>query len=261
MTEYTYSILNDFSNQQVFLDNLISEIEKAELSVVLNKILVEGDSVKIYFEDELASGDDLDDIISNHDSVDHIAMVSTCEYCKVFPMYNVNYNFLGLQKEEIFDDYGCLIEKNMYLNYNSETKVFSNKILRDVCVYTRTNDMVVYRTETITWYDENEYPVFIKSISKNYTLIDSMNEGIRRRENLINKAKEYGFMNITGTYEVSGEPTMPNAYYFFTVIKDEVTLYINGMKDYLINKIENSQESYLTSTIKTNLVDILKYWS
>ncbi|MDX1372238.1 MAG: hypothetical protein R3321_07195, partial [Nitrososphaeraceae archaeon] len=75
--------------------------------------------------------------------------------------------------------------------------------------------MVDYRIETITWYLEDNNIGHQKSFTKYYTLEKAIREGITRRNNLLEKAKAYGLANITGNHEVSGEPVIPNSYYFF----------------------------------------------
>jgi len=177
---------------------------------------------------------------------------------------NIDINLYGLYKEEIFDSYGCLVEKNYYKNFDGS--IYSDLYIKDTYNYTiLSNDLVYYRDEEITWYLTDGSIGFQKSFRKYYIkngdYTDAIKEGIKRRENLVEIAKSYGLSNITGTYEVSGEPSLPNSHYFFNSILSEVELYKFGTnKNALIDVISNSSESFLTQTIKDNLVSILKYW-
>ena len=174
-------------------------------------------------------------------------------------LVNVNYNFLGLHKEEIIDSKGCLTTVNMYRNYDSETETFSDLAVKDEFVYYfNAQDLVTHRNETITWYREDDSVGATKSITKHYNLNDAIKEGVKRRKNLVDKAKAYGLATIEGTHE-SG---LPNSYYWFSTMLNEVELYLSGTKKQdLIDFIDDSTESYITQTIKDTMTDILDYWS
>jgi hypothetical protein len=118
--------------------------------------------------------------------------------------------------------------------------------------------LVTHREETITWYKEDGSVGVTKSIVKYYNLNDAIKEGVRRRQNLVDKTKAYGLATIEGIHE-SG---LPNSYYWFSTMLNEVELYLSGTKKQdLIDFIDNSTEPYITQTIKDTMTDILDYWT
>lgn len=174
---------------------------------------------------------------------------------------NLNINLFGLHKKLIFDSYGCLITKEYYKNYDGS--IYSDLIVKDEYVYNiDTNDLVKYRDETITWYYTDNTIGQIKTFRKYYSIKQGIKEGIIRRTNLINQAKEYGLINILGIRNVSGESIQPNSHYFFSLLMPNIEKYIKGiLKQDLIDQIQTSNEPFLDQTIKDNLEGILKYWT
>ena len=145
----------------------------------------------------------------------------------------------------------------MYKTYDEGT--LSDLAVKDEYVYYFNEyDLVTHRTETITWYKEDDSVGATKSITKYYNLNDAIKEGVRRRTNLVDKAKAYGLSYIEGTH-ASG---IPNSYYWFATMKTEVKDYLDGTKKQdLIDFIDNETETYVTQTIKDNMTAILDYWT
>jgi len=219
-----YSISNDFFNQTVNPTRLSEEIEANETIVTnLDYINTDGDDCKIYFDGDLSQDEvtALDTIVSNHDGQLYDFKAVQSKAC----IANINYNFLGLHKEETIDDKGCLVTVNMYKNYDGET--FSDLAIKDEYVYYfNAQDLVTHRNETITWYKEDGSVGVTKQIIKYYNLNDAIKEGVKRRQNLVDKAKAYGLATIEGTHE-SG---LPNSYYWFSTMLNEVALYLSGTR-------------------------------
>lgn len=206
------------------------------------------------FSEELSLNDKikLDDIISLYNI--QKSQIFKLNNNKSLPK-DLDFNLFGLHKEEIFDNKGSLIIVNYYKDYNNN--IYSDLVVQDNFKYTiSNNDLVQSRVETIYWYYLDNSIGHVKIITKYYELIDGINEGIRRRTNLINKAKEYGLCNILGTHS-SG---MLNSFYFMMITANYINLFIQGVKDPLIAFIMNSSEPYITTEIKNNLVNIVKYW-
>lgn len=216
--------------------------------------------LKIYFTSDLQSGDEgiLDDIVNNN-------LNYTRKKFKINESFkdpsDININFFGLHKEELINDLGFLYQVNYYKNLSSGDN-FSDLAVRDEYQYfTNEYDIATHRIETITWYLEDDTVGAIKQITKYYDLQGAVVEGVRRRANLIEKAKAYLLENVEGYHSVSGEPTLPNSYYLYTLCKNEIELYIAGMKPYLVEFFENTEEPYVTEEIRTGVLDIIKYWS
>jgi len=259
--DYLYSIINDFPSGvvEVNVDNLIYSISLLEFTISFVEITVHGDECKITFESELSSEEksDLDSVISSHNNTEYDLGVN----CPCEQIMFANYNYLGGHKEEIINDLGFLVDVNIYRNRDEEGNL-SGLVVNDHYDYTvDEQDLVIYRTEIITWYKTDDAIYGQKSWQKYYDLADSIREGIKRRSNLIEKAKTYLLTNVEGMYEISGQPTMLNSYYLYTLCSNEIELYIAGMKDYLVIFFENTEESYVTEEIRSGVLNIIDYWS
>lgn len=254
MEQYNYTDLQQKSN----LDQIHRDIEASNM---VDKSLIDctwhQGKLLLNFQNSLDTGDKaiLDSIVAAAigSASDYYFKINNSDKSPV----NFNINHFGLYKEEVIDDLGLLIENNYYKNYDGTT--YSDLVVTDVySYYINANDLVETRTETITWYLNNGEVGVSKTIQKYYKTQDAIKEGMRRRTNLIDKAKTYGLINISGEYS----PGIPNSHHFFTTILTEVNKYINGVvKDDLITAIQNSAETYLTQQIKDDLVGILQYWA
>jgi len=252
----TYSIYDDFPNHVVNSAILIEKIvDSINITTELDYINIDGDDCKIYFSSDLTQDEitELDSIVDNHDE-QYYNLKAVCNVCNVA---NINYNFLGLHKEEIIDSKGSLVTVNMYKTYTEG--VLSNLAVKDeYTYYFNEYNLVTHRTETITWYKEDESVGTIKNVTKYYNLNDAIKEGVRRRNNLLDKAKAYGLATIEGTH-ASG---VPNSYYWFSTMKAEVKDYVDGtLKQNLIDFIDDETETYITQTIKDTMTGILDYWT
>lgn len=67
-TKYTYSIQNDFPNQKVSTDRLLSEIRASAIVTAIDYINTSGDDCDVWFKAELSTGDKtiLDGLIAAH---------------------------------------------------------------------------------------------------------------------------------------------------------------------------------------------------
>ena len=68
MTEYQYSIQNDFPNQKVNTTSLLEEIRASSISVNCNRVDTTGDSVSVWFVSSISTEENttLDSVISSH---------------------------------------------------------------------------------------------------------------------------------------------------------------------------------------------------
>ena len=254
----TYSISTDFSTQSVNLKKLTEEIEANEnISTSLDYINTDSGNCYIYFDGDLSESEitALNSIVANHDGNIYDFKEQLCGEKQAC----LNYNFFGLYKEEVIDAKGNLVEVNMYHDYNPSTQVYSDLAIKDEYVYYFNElDLVTHRVETLTWYLTDNSIGYVKVITKYYDLNSSIKEGVRRRQNLLDKAKTFGLVNIAGTH-ASG---VPNSYYWFSTMQTEVRNYVDGtLKQQLIDFIDNSTESYVTQYVKDGMTDILDYWT
>ncbi|MHA1754541.1 MAG: hypothetical protein ACTSYR_03380 [Candidatus Odinarchaeia archaeon] len=169
-----------------------------------------------------------------------------------------NINLFGLHRKDIFNNRGELVTKEYYKNYDGTT--YSDLVVKDTYDYTidSETDLAQYRDETIEWYLEDDEIGETKNIKKYYNLTRSIKEGVKRRINLLDQAKAYGLATIAGMH-ISG---IPNSYYWFSTMHNEVDNYIDGtIKQDLIDFIDNETETYVTQTVKDGMTDILDYWT
>jgi hypothetical protein len=263
MTEYNYTreiVSGRYNIGSNEISTLQDEIKIALPSKILSSIKCNGSLVKIVIDDlDVNQKNALDTVVQDHKNsvstnyVKCFKITGTCNYPG-----NEDINIFGLFKKNIFNNRGELISKEYYKEYDGVT--YSNLVVKDEYYYTSdsVNDLVQYRDEIITWYLEDNTVGAIKNIKKYYSLVEAINEGIRRRSNLLDQAKAYGLVNIQGTH-ASG---IPNSYYWFSTMDALVTDYINGTtKQDIIDFIDNSTETYVTQTIKDTMTDILDYWT
>jgi hypothetical protein len=264
MAEYTYTReivsgnynIGDFNESSTLQDEIRVVLPGKNLSY----INCNGTDVKIGI-DTLDAGEKiiLDTAVQDHKDNYSSNFIKTYKLTGEYTINTeLNINLFGLYREDIFNSRGELITKNYYKNYDGIT--YSDLIVKDEYVYTSdpNNDLVQYRDETLSWYLEDGTIGKTKVIKKYYDLVNAINEGIKRRGNLLDKAKAYGLVNIQGTH-ASG---VPNSYYWFSTMDSVVVNYINGtVKQDIIDFIDNETETYVTQTIKDTMTDILDYWT
>jgi hypothetical protein len=251
------------------ITKLANEIQTALPTLTSIKVRCNGGNVVVDVEPTLSTGDKgiLDTVVSDHKS-NIQPLPSPYKLTGDFnDPINLDFNLFGLHKDRVFDIYGSLIEVNYYTDYDGST--YSGLAVKDEFNYTiLSNDLVLHRVETITWYKENGDAGIIKTMPTKWYIKgtdynDAIREGQARRTNLVTKTKAYGMGAITGDQPVvSGEPVMSNALHFMKQMDDAnlITSYIDGIKDPLIDFIQDSTETYLTQTIKDTMTGILKYW-
>ena len=252
---YTYNNINYPNIDQITMDIENSIIEKAYIGCIYTSLT---SILSINFLEELSTEEqtELQTIVNNNNNNNNrIVFKLTGTY--ICPI-NHNINLFGLFREDIFDNFGSLIEKNYYRNYDNG--IYSDLVIKDEYNYEiePISDLSQYRTETITWYLLDDSVGETKTFIKYYDLNQGIKEGITRRENLMDIAKAYGLTNIEGT-QSSG---LKNSHYLFMLLSQEIELYRTGIdKTVLPLQIANSTEEFLTQEIKNGLIDILDYWS
>jgi len=163
---------------------------------------------------------------------------------------NINYNILGYHKEETFDSKGDLIILKYYHSYDEQTDTFSNLSVEEIRTYTRdiTTGLLTKRETIINWYDDNEVLTETKTnITKYYTAQKGYANNKRARQNLIDKASMYLLSQVGKTDATS----------FLRIAKNEISGYVAGDIQPLLDVISNSTEIYMTATIKATLDVIL----
>jgi len=158
-----------------------------------------------------------------------------------------DYDIMGFHKKRTIIK-GELSIIEYYKYYNGID--YSDLIVRETRIYTRNSlGLVLYRTLVSDWYLENGNIGYTKTNIKYYSPQESINEGIIRRENVIDEAKIY-VLNTVG---------QSNAFDLLNTVKSYIELYKDGYKQPLLDSISSIDKSYLTQTIKNNIVSILTF--
>lgn len=158
---------------------------------------------------------------------------------------DINYDILGLHKKLIFDK-GELLKVEYYKNYDGTT--YSDLAVTEDRIYTRAvSTLLVSRNMIIKWYLTNNTVGYTKETVKYYNASQAYNEGKTRRSNVINDASMYLFSQVGKT----------NAIDFLTDVDAQISLYIKGNTQPIIDRINVTIKTYMTSTIKSTLISIL----
>lgn len=158
---------------------------------------------------------------------------------------DIDYNIFGLHKSKTFVT-GELRLVEYFKEFDGTT--YSNLVVKEERAYTRNAwDLAEYRTQTSTWYLEDDTIGCTKVTTKYYNPQESMEEAEYRRTNLLSDAKLY-------TASVVG---LPDALDFMKSVNTEISLYIQGEQDSLLVAIAASTKPYLDPTIKATLAAIL----
>ena len=101
----------------------------------------------------------------------------------------VDYDLYGLYKKRYFVA-GELTKIEYYCNYDPNTYTYSDLAVKETRTYVRNPEgYVLYRVLDIEWYLEDGSIGATKQTTKYYDLLQSMEEGIRKRSNIISQVK------------------------------------------------------------------------
>jgi hypothetical protein len=158
---------------------------------------------------------------------------------------DLDYDIYGLHKNRTFNQ-GELQQVDYYRNYNGET--YSDLVVSESRTYQRNvMGLVEYRTQVSTWYLTDDSVGCTKTTIKYYNIQEAMQEAETRRSNLLSNAKLY----------TASQVGMENALDFMKAVNNEISLYIQGEQDSLLNAIQASTKPYLNPTIIGTLIYIL----
>jgi hypothetical protein len=163
---------------------------------------------------------------------------------------NINFDILGLHKELIIASSGFLTDIKYWKNYDGIT--YSDLYVhekREFVVDDNTG-LAITRKMTISWYLTDNtigytrvYPL------KYYDKVQSIQEGIVRRNNVIDKAKVYCIDTLGLAYGFDLQDSLKNEIYIFS----------QGNTQPLRTAVQNSTKPYLTQEIKDAIIAILTY--
>ena len=163
---------------------------------------------------------------------------------------NINFDILGLHKELIIASSGFLTDIKYWNNYDGVT--YSDLYVHEKreFVVDENTGLAITRKMTISWYLTNDtigytrvYPL------KYYDKVQSIQEGIVRRNNVIDKAKVYCIDTLGLAYGFDLQDSLKNEIYIFS----------QGNTQPLRTAVQNSTKPYLTQAIKDAIISILTY--
>lgn len=166
---------------------------------------------------------------------------------------NLNYKILSLYRKEYITSSGAhngeLNKVEYYVNYDGTT--YSNLALTEYRVYTRDPNtlLALYRTQTVNWYLTNGSIGETKVTIKYYNPSDQIDEGITRRDNILNNAKLYLLSQIG----------LENGLGLIVSLLDQIYMYQQGYTPALMTAISNLTLPFITPTIKATVLEILTY--
>lgn len=166
----------------------------------------------------------------------------------------INYDFLTLNKKKTYLPQGPLSSVEYYLNYDLNTNIYNDLIVKEEYNYLREPTSLVWlnRTTIVSWYDEDENILLQKSFTKNFAPHEIIEFGEDRRKMLINNCKAYIYSQ-SGLNEV-------DAFTLLTLLESEIDTYIKGYMLPLIQKVGDTVNfipPFLTSLIRTNILAII----
>lgn len=163
--------------------------------------------------------------------------------------YDLDYNILGLHKKRDFVK-GELVKVSYYGEYDYETKEYSDLVLEETRIYNRDKNSLVYRRDMeVVWYLSDDSKGDSKKTEKFYSPDESINEGEKRRSNIVSRLK----------LEVLGILGPELAYSFLSEVFTELGLYRDGFRNALISKIDLMEDAYLLENIEGTEIIIKDY--
>lgn len=160
---------------------------------------------------------------------------------------NIDYDVLGFHKKRLIVK-GELILVEYYRNYDGVT--YSDLILDETRTYFRNGiGLIQHRSQNVRWYLEDNTIGCEKITMKYYSSSESIDEGITRRNNIINDAKIYALGTIGQAY----------GFDLMNSLKTQIDLYVQGYTQPLKDGVNTSTKPYLTQANKDALVVILTF--
>lgn len=160
----------------------------------------------------------------------------------------LDYDILGLHKKRTIIN-GELNRVQYYRDYDGIS--YSDLVVEENIVYNRNavSGLVNTRNMTISWYLTDGTIGHEKSTIKYYSMIESIDEGIVRRNNMIAAAK----------LVVLGAVGLENGQNLLTELNLQINLFINGNTQPLRDAVAACTKSYLSAGLKTVIITELSF--
>jgi hypothetical protein len=168
--------------------------------------------------------------------------IETKEYDPQKPPYELDYNILGLFKKRTFNQ-GELNTIEYYGSFDGAN--YDILVVKEERFYYRVSGWVVYRDATITWYWVDGTPGEQKVSRKWYTQKEGVEEGITRRNNLLNQVKVDTIGIIAMVEQLPPLVAEEPAKMILRQLDTELGLYIEGDIMPVVNKIKDMSSARL----------------
>lgn len=189
--QFNYSIQNQTLNGVLNFEKIVRDFHRLNLNESLIKIFPSGDNLLFEFEEPLNDIDTLDqaldNLVANHDgnpiALPRIYSLMAGEgpredYSKI--------NYKIEPKPNLFPKRIFIKGELQKVEWYMEAE-FINLVLQSEMTYTRDSfGFALTRTTTRTWFDTENQPLdIVKVTTKNYSMLEQIKEGKRRRGNIV----------------------------------------------------------------------------
>lgn len=207
------------------------------------------------------------------DEIDTLIRYNLYKYFKIYdrinsptviidehPPVDIDYDILGYNKKRTLNK-GELEEVIYYENFNQTANTYTVKVVEEIRTYHRINQMLSRREMKINWLLEDGTTGFSKNTIKYYTLLEAIQAGETRRENVISDLKISVVGLIMAASGCSSVQAQLAGVPFLNTYTLEISKYVQGFEDELKASIsEDSTYSWLNLPIpNTGGITIRQY--
>lgn len=199
-----------------------------------------------------------EDIILNNNNTGSI---------EVLLSIHLDFRLFGYHKKEYFDSYGDLHKIEYYKNYDIVNDVYTNLVIKEDRVYSRssTSGLLETRATTITWYNiEGDVNTTKENITKYYSAKKGFVANKRARRNLIDNASMFLYASLMQNNSGDAAQSEIEVEDFEDLTNLAQSKYINSNTNPLITIITESADvntdnyrSYITVAMRDSLLSIL----
>lgn len=167
---------------------------------------------------------------------------------------NLNYKAYGLHDVKTYDK-GEIVKVEYYSTYSNDE--YSDLVVDEIITYTK-DELGFFKERNINvrWYLEDNNIGVEKVINKRFNEIESVLEGVNKRSNIIANCKSIIISEIKKT--LNGSAVLVEAFTLLNSLKEEMSLYIDGNRQPLIDALSLREEEYIVS-ILSDLTSELSY--
>lgn len=152
--------------------------------------------------------------------------------------YNLDYDVVGLHKRQYFVK-GELLKVEYYGQYDVNTNTYTDLCIQEDRTYNRSNGFLSNRDMLIQWFKSDGTVGATKNTKKYYNTFDAIIAGNTRRENIIDEVKIVAVGLMAMVEQISMDQAQVVGKDFLSAISSNITLYVKGNEQELIDQITN----------------------